>query len=162
MCDTSQKLEIIHIEPYPKLLQSLLNENDVKNLNLYAMRLQDVPLSVFDELYENDILFVDSTHISKINSDVNKVFFEILPRLKSGVYIHFHDIFYPFTYPKDWLLDKNSWNEIYLLRAFLQYNNQFEIVFFNTCINHLYPYEFAQALPLSQKNTGGSIWLRKR
>lgn len=64
-CDTSQKLEIIHIEPYPKLLQSLLNENDVKNLNLYAMRLQDVPLSVFDELYENDILFVDSTHISK-------------------------------------------------------------------------------------------------
>lgn len=160
--DTSQKLEIIHIEPYPKLLQSLLNENDVKNLNLYAMRLQDVPLSVFDELYENDILFVDSTHISKINSDVNKVFFEILPRLKSGLYIHFHDIFYPFTYPKDWLLDKNSWNETYLLRAFLQYNNQFEIVFFNTCINHLYPDEFAQALPLSQKNTGGSIWLRKR
>ncbi|RDU64023.1 hypothetical protein CQA44_05000 [Helicobacter sp. MIT 14-3879] len=108
------------------------------------------------------MLFVDSTHISKINSDVNKIFFEILPRLKSGVYVHFHDIFYPFTYPKEWLRDKNSWNETYLLRAFLTFNNHFEIVFFNTALYHLYPQEFIKALPLSQKNTGGSIWLRRK
>ncbi len=135
-----ESFEITHIEPYPALLKSLLKPNDLKS---------------------NDILFIDSTHISKINSDVNAIFFEILPLLKSGVYIHFHDIFYPFSYPNDWLRAKNSWNEAYILRAFLSFNNTFEIVFFNTCLNYLYPDEFATALPLSQKNKGGSIWLKK-
>ena len=58
-------------------------------------------MSVFEKLEENDILFIDSSHVSKMDSDVNFLFFEILPRLKSGVYIHFHDVFYPFIYPKE-------------------------------------------------------------
>lgn len=85
-----------------------------------------------------------------------------MPRLNSGVYIHFHDIFYPFIYPSNWLREKNSWNESYILRAFLEFNNDFEIVFFNTCLNTLYENEFAKILPLSQKNKGGSIWIKRK
>ena len=155
---------ITHIEPYPALLHSLLKQSDIDshNTRILPHRLQEIDICIFEELEANDILFIDSTHIAKINSDVNRIFFEILPRLKSGVYIHFHDIFYPFSYPNDWLRDKNSWNEAYVLRAFLSFNSVFEIVFFNTCLNHLYKDEFAAALPLSQKNTGGSLWLRKK
>lgn len=154
---------ITHIEPYPALLHSLLKQSDIDSpfTRILPHRLQEIDEKLFEELEANDILFIDSTHIAKINSDVNRIFFEILPRLKRGVYIHFHDIFYPFSYPNDWLRDKNSWNEAYLLRAFLSFNPAFEIVFFNTCLNHLYKDEFAAALPLSQKNTGGSLWLKK-
>ena len=155
---------ITHIEPYPALLHSLLKQSDIDSplTRILPHRLQEIDICIFEELEANDILFIDSTHIAKINSDVNRIFFEILPRLKRGVYIHFHDIFYPFSYPNDWLRDKNSWNEAYVLRAFLSFNSAFEIVFFNTCLNHLYKNEFAAALPLSQKNTGGSLWLRKK
>ncbi|BDB63829.1 hypothetical protein T36_0273 [Helicobacter cinaedi] len=159
----TNSLHITHIEPYPALLHSLLHQSDIDSpfTRILPNRLQEIDLSIFEELEANDILFIDSTHISKINSDVNRIFFEILPRLKRGVHIHFHDIFYPFSYPNDWLRDKNSWNETYLLRAFLSFNTAFEIVFFNTCLNHLHKDEFAAALPLSQKNTGGSIWLKR-
>lgn len=155
-------INIIHIEPYPALLKKLLKPNDFNDTLLYENRLQEVDVNIFCKLENNDILFIDSTHISKINSDVNKIFFEILPRLNSGVYIHFHDIFYPFTYPSDWLREKNSWNESYILRAFLQFNSDFEIVFFNTCINTLYENDFINTLPLSEKNRGGSIWIRRK
>ncbi|WP_341865592.1 class I SAM-dependent methyltransferase [Helicobacter labetoulli] len=152
-----------HIEPYPAILHSLLKQSDVVSpfTRILPHRLQEIDEKLFGELEANDILFIDSTHIAKINSDVNQIIFTILPRLKSGVYIHFHDIFYPFSYPNDWLRDKNSWNEAYLLRAFLSFNPAFAIVFFNTCLNHLYKDEFSAALPLSQKNTGGSLWLKK-
>ncbi len=155
-------IHITHIEPYPKVLASLFSPQEFANLNLHQQRLQEVPLTLFDSLESNDILFIDSTHVSKVNSDVNRLFFEILPRLKRGVYVHLHDILYPFSYPKEWLEEKRSWNEAYILRAFLQYNTDFKIVFFNTCLNHLYPDEFARVLPLSQKNKGGSIWIQRQ
>lgn len=154
-------IDITHIEPYPKVLKEIFKDK-FSTLKLYQKRLQEIDLNLFSTLEANDILFIDSTHVSKINSDVNTIFFEILPRLKEGVYIHFHDIFYPFSYPREWLEDKNSWNESYMLRAFLEFNNAFEIVFFNTCLNYLYKDEFEASLPLSKFNTGGSIWLRKK
>ncbi|WP_247595753.1 class I SAM-dependent methyltransferase [Helicobacter fennelliae] len=158
----SNLIAITHIEPYPKLLRSLLYADDLTRIDLYEKRLQEIDLGLFENLESNDIVFVDSTHVSKINSDVNKIFFEILPRLKSGVHIHFHDIFYPFSYPAEWLKEKRSWNEAYMLRAFLEFNTAFEIVFFNTCLHFLYPKEMQKALPLSLKNTGGSIWIKRK
>ncbi len=65
-------------------------------------RLQDVDVAEFETLQANDIPFIDSAHVSKINSDAIKTFFDILPRLSSGVHVQFHDIFFPFEYPKDW------------------------------------------------------------
>jgi hypothetical protein len=123
--------------------------------------LQEVDSAVFDELEANDILFVDSTHVSRVDSDVNHIFFRILPALQSGVRIHFHDIFYPFEYPLDWVYEGRAWNEAYLLRAFLQYNERFQVELFNTFIDCFHKEEYFREMPLVQKNTGGSIWLRK-
>jgi predicted O-methyltransferase YrrM len=120
------------IEPYPKLLYSLLKPGDQERIEVLPNRVQDVEPSVFASLQENDVLFIDSTHVSKIGSDVNHLFFDVLPALAPGVYVHFHDIFYPFEYPRNWAEQGRGWNEIYLLRAFLQYNSEFEVVVFNT------------------------------
>ncbi len=71
-------------------------------------------------------MFIDSTHVSKVGSDVNHIFFRILPMLRSGVRVYFHDVFYPFEYPESWILEGKTWNEDYLLRAFLQFNSDFK------------------------------------
>jgi hypothetical protein len=85
----------------------------------------------------------------------------ILPALAKGVYIHFHDIFFPFEYPREWLLEGRAWNEDYMLRAFLAYNNTFKIVLFNTYLETKYEEKIKKRFPLLYKNTGGSIWIKK-
>lgn len=149
------------IEPHPRLLMSLVKEEDKGRIKLFPCRLQDVNVSEFEALQANDILFIDSTHVSKIDSDVNRIVFEILPRLSPGVHIHFHDIFYPFEYPKEWVYEGKAWNEAYLLRAFLQYNTAFRVVLMNTFMERYHESFFQEWMPLCLKNTGGSIWIRK-
>jgi len=149
------------IEPYPHLLMSLVKEEDKGRIRMLPFRLQDVDVSEFEALGANDILFIDSTHVSKVNSDVNRIFFEILPRLSPGVHIHFHDIFYPFEYPKEWVYEGRAWNEAYMLRTFLQYNTAFRVVLMNTFMERYHESFFQERMPLCLKNTGGSIWIRK-
>lgn len=155
-------IETTFIEPYPELLKSLLKKDDFSRTRIIAERLQDVDISEFKRLESGDILFVDSTHVSKIGSDVNRIMFEILPQLANGVYVHVHDIFYPFEYPQPWIEEGRAWNESYLLRAFLQFNHEFEIVLMNTFMEHFHEEFFTTHMPLCLKNRGGSIWLRRR
>ncbi|MFL6594647.1 MAG: class I SAM-dependent methyltransferase [Chthoniobacterales bacterium] len=161
-CDFSNAIECTFIDPYPDLLGSFLTAEDRERVRILPQRIQDVALEEFEKLAPNDILFIDSTHVSKTGSDVNRIIFEILPALRSGVYIHFHDIFYPFEYPTKWVYEGRGWNEAYTLRAFLEYNTAFEIVCFNTFLAHRFPEFFEARMPLCLKNTGASIWLRKR
>lgn len=149
------------IEPDPQRLFSLIEESDKNNINLRQSNLQDIDEEIFLDLSEGDILFIDSTHVSKTNSDVNLIFSKILPNLKKGVYIHFHDIFYPFEYPKEWVYQGRAWNEAYILKAFLQYNDNFKIKFFNSFFGKFYSDKLAKYTPLCLKNTGGSIWIQK-
>ena len=154
-------VETKFIEPYPQLLLSLINNTDQDKIKIIAKKLQDVELGEFEILQKNDILFIDSTHVSKVGSDVNRIFFDILPVLQSGVLIHFHDICYPFEYPLEWILEGRAWNEAYLLRAFLQYNSSFHIVLMNTFLERFHEKIFQEELPLCLKNSGASIWIRK-
>ncbi len=154
-------IDCTFIEPAPELLRSLLTKLDQERNTIVEKQLQEVDSQIFARLQANDILFIDSSHVAKIDSDVNHIFFRILPLLNSGVYIHFHDIFYPFEYPLDWVYEGRAWNETYLLRAFLQYNRQFEIQLFNTFIDWFHKEKYFREMPLVQKNTGGSIWLKK-
>ncbi len=149
------------LEPYPKLLRSLLKPKDDQRIEIIPRRLQEVDIGLFDRLGENDLLIIDSTHVLKTGSDVERIFAELLPRLNPGVLVHFHDVFYPFEYPMEWIRERRAWNEVYALRNFLQYNDTFQIVFFNTYLEQLMPEYFVGNLPLCLKNTGGSIWLRK-
>ena len=152
------------IDPEPARLKALLRNEDYARSTIFECTLDNVDAAVFDSLKKNDILFVDSSHVCKTGSDVNRVFFEILPKLKSGVLIHFHDVFFPFEYPKSWVLDWNSfgWNEDYFLRAFLMYNSNFEIVFFNTFLEHFYEERFKARMPDCLKHRGGSLWMRRK
>ena len=153
--------EITFIEPYPELLQTLTGPEE-QRVTLVPKPVQEVDTSVFEQLEAGDILFIDSTHVSKIDSDVNHHLFRILPSLKSGAYIHFHDIFYPFEYPSDWILGENrSWNENYILRAFLMRNDRYEVVFFNSAFANLADPAVRDSGTTFFRNSGGAIWLRK-
>lgn len=168
MLDTNElfadnQIKITFIEPYPDRLHSLLKQSDLDRIKILEKGVEEIDLSLFDKLESNDILFIDSTHVSKTGSDVNKIIFEILPRLKKDVLVHFHDIFYPFEYPKEWVLDWNGfgWNESYLLKAFLMYNKEFEIVMFNTYLENFHKEWFEKNMPNCLKNEGGSLWIKK-
>ncbi|MCL4272498.1 MAG: class I SAM-dependent methyltransferase [Anaerolineales bacterium] len=156
------RVQLTFVDPYPDRLLSLIHPGDETKIQLVSENLQDTDLSIYAELEENDIAFFDSTHVSKCDSDVNFIFFEILPILKPGVYIHFHDIFYPFEYPKQWLLEIGAaWNEIYLLRAFLEFNDLFEISFFSDYMTTFHRGQLEDAIPRFLDGPGGSIWLKK-
>jgi hypothetical protein len=150
------------IEPHPERLNSLLRAEDSASVTIHKKPIQEVDIDIGAELEENDILFIDSSHVSKINSDVNNLVFKVLPQLKSGTLIHFHDIYYPFEYPIDWLRRGWAWNETYLLRAFLQNNNDYEILLWNRYVTTKHHNEFtSRQKSIIREKTGGSIWLRK-
>lgn len=154
-------LEVTFIEPHPRRLLRLLEEGDNKTADVRRNAVQDVPLELFDVLERDDILFIDSTHVSKPGSDVNWLFFRVLPRLRPGVIIHIHDIFFPFEYRNDWLAQRRSWNESYLLLAFLSYNEAFQIMFFNSWIWQKRPEVVRQYFPETIDDSPGSVWLRR-
>jgi hypothetical protein len=157
----SLNMELNFIEPYPKRLNSLLKKTDYQNINIYQIAIQNFEMNKFEDLESGDIFFVDSTHVSKTGSDVNHILFNILPKLKKGVIIHFHDIFYPFEYPKSWVFQGRSWNENYILRAFLMNNKNYEILIFADYLHKVHPEAF-EKMPLCYKNKGGSLWIRKK
>jgi len=149
------------VDPFPDLLLSVLKQGDTARIEIIRRKLQDVEIDVFRSLSAGDILFIDGSHVSKVGSDVNYALFEILPSLNPGVYIHFHDVFYPFEYPLDWLYEGRAWNENYLLRAFLQYNAHFQIAFWTPYMFQFHRQAMIEKMPLGERNSGGSLWLRK-
>ena len=141
---------------------SLFREGDKEQVRLFDKRIQDVPPEVFTELQSGDLLFIDSSHVVKCGSDLQLLMFEILPRLRPGVVVHFHDVFYPFEYPDDWLTERRGWNEQYFLRAFLSYNSEWSILFFNTFVHHKFGDMIKEKMPLCTKNQGGSLYIRRK
>ena len=124
--EDGHECELIAFEPYPN---DVLKAGFPGLSKLISTKIQDVPLSKFNELQENDILFIDSSHVLKIGNDVQYEYLEILPRLNKGVIVHVHDIFLPAEYPKEWILkDYRFWTEQYILQAFLVFNNAFEVL----------------------------------
>jgi predicted O-methyltransferase YrrM len=156
-----REVRLTCVEPHPEVLESLIRPGDEDRIDLVRQHAQDVPLERFTDLGEGDILFVDSTHVSKLRSDVNRLVLEVLPSLSTGVVVHFHDVFWPFEYPWKWVEENRAWNEIYLLRAFLCFNPAFEILLFNHLIGHRHRDVLERNFPLCVKNIGGSLWLRR-
>src|SRR5205823_7725468 len=154
------KIHCYFVDPYPGQLRELLDD-DSDAAHIIESRAQDIDLDLVRSLDANDILFIDSTHVSKAGSDVNFHFFETLPALRPGVFIHIHDIWYPFEYPESWFFTENrSWNEAYLLRAFLMNNQEYKIEFFNHFVACIHP-SIARTIPYFTRNCGGAIWLKK-
>lgn len=154
-------IDLTFIDPNPGPLYTKIKSTDHAETTIIPRQVQEASLDLFSVLDENDILFIDSSHVSKIGSDVNYIVFEVLPYLKKGVYVHFHDIHYPFEYPKEWIYNGHAWNEAYLVRAFLQFNKNFKIVFFNGYLRYFFENVFRECMPLCMKHPGGSLWIKK-
>lgn len=152
--------EVTFVEPWPELLESLLRPGDEARVTIHRRAVQDVEPAVFAALEAGDVLFVDSTHVVKAGSDVNHLIFEVFPRLAEGVWIHLHDIFYPFEYPPAWVRERRAWQEAYLLRAFLTFNPHFAIRWFQ---DFLWQHHEAamRRLPGVAVNPGGNLWLER-
>lgn len=159
--NSDSRTEFISIEPYPpSYLQPPPNECS----KFLSSELQEVALTEFESLGKNDILFIDSSHVVKINSDVVYEYLEILPRLNSGVLIHIHDIFLPNEYPQDWIEESRFfWNEQYLLHAFLLFNQEFEIIVPLNLLAQEHRENINKIIPSCKKYSArpSSLWLRR-
>lgn len=173
MLDTDERffrgqIEFTFIEPYPDRLLSLLTNKDMEQCKILKEPVQKVPIYHFDNLCENDFLFIDSSHVAKMHSDVLHNIFTILPSLKKGVLVHFHDILWPFEYPQNWLDYGRAWNEAYFVRAFMQYNKSFEILYSNSYMEFHHEKFLRDNMPLMLKTPSSdlspgntSLWIRK-
>jgi predicted O-methyltransferase YrrM len=160
-------LQITCIEPYPfEALKTL------RDFELIEGFVQDVPLDVFESLEAGDVLFIDSSHALKIDSDVAFLFLEALPRVKPGVLVHIHDVHFPFNgpFPADtWLFGERwpvYWNEAMVVQTFLAFNSAFEVLLSVPMIRHhdeaSLRERFSTYTPLVEDpNPPSSLWLQR-
>lgn len=135
-------------------------------IDIITKPVQDINIDFFQILGEGDVLFIDSSHIVKLNSDVNYLYLEVLPTLKKGVIIHIHDIAFPYPCPDPdyWVFRKHQfWTEAALVQAFLMYNSVFKMLLCSSFLHYKMPevlssvfsrYDYKKHLP-------ASLWLQK-
>jgi hypothetical protein len=160
-------LRLTCIEPYPFVALQRLS-----GVDLVTGFVQDVPLARFEELEANDVLFIDSSHALKIDSDVAYLFLEVLPRLASGVLVHIHDVPFPYNvpFPADtWLFGERwpvYWNEAMVVQTFLTFNDAYEVLLSVPLLRFedesaLWG-RFPDYLPVAEDpNPPSSLWLRR-
>jgi hypothetical protein len=160
-------LQITCVEPYP--FDAL---RTIPDFQLVEGFVQDTPLDVFETLEAGDVLFIDSSHALKIDSDVAYLFLEVLPRVKPGVFVHIHDVHFPFNgpFPADtWLFGERwpvYWNEAMVVQTFLAFNSSFEVLLSVPIIRHhdeaFLRERFADYVPLADDpNPPSSLWLQR-
>jgi predicted O-methyltransferase YrrM len=156
--DNSTELRCIEpfLPSYLKVVQDQITE-------VIEMPLQKVDIELFRRLQAGDILFIDSTHVARFNSDVVYEILEILPILSSGVIVHVHDIFLPDDYPEKWISeDRFFWNEQYMLQAFLSMNKGYKIEMPLHAIKHELK-DAVLGLPIFEETSAppASLWMRR-
>lgn len=155
------RVDFACVDPYPRAFL----EGHVSGMTQFIRQpVQSMELEFFTRLGAGDILFIDSSHVAKTGSDVNFLFFEVLPRLAPGVRVHVHAIFLPEDYPREWVVGENrSWNEQYFLRALLMYSTGFRVMFGCNYAVRRFPDLVSTALGRRGKRPfgGGSLWIER-
>ncbi len=124
--DVNYSPTVTCVDPFPTAY--LVRGEASGDLTLIAEPAQDVAEDVFLELTAGDFLFVDSTHTVKPGSEVNRLVLDILPRLPEGLWVHFHDITFPYDYSRGLLSDDVFfWSESALVNAFLLNNPRYTV-----------------------------------
>ena len=146
----------ICIEPYEMPWLETLDVRVIRNT------LENCEIEIPNKLEENDLLFIDSSHIIRPQGDVLREYLDIIPRLKSGVIIHVHDIFTPRDYLDQWIReDVLFWNEQYLLECLLSNTQRYEILGALNFIKHSNYSKLKKVCPYLNKNhEPGSIYFR--
>lgn len=149
------------IDPNPERLHSLLTDEDRKRTTVIEDRAELLDPKVFTDLAAGDLLFIDSSHVSRIGSDVNYLFFEVLPSLPAGVIVHIHDIPWPFEYWRRWVEQGRYWNEAYLLRALLVNNSRLRILWFSSYMERVHRKLVDERWPEfgAANDAGASLWM---
>ena len=137
--------ELISIDPHPS---PALRQAPPGITSLIPRPVQQIPISLFETLRRDDILFIDSSHVVSMDSDVLYECLQILPRLAPGVLVHFHDIFTPLDYPRKFVMTNLCfWGEEYLLEAFLSFNDAFQVVWASSAMQAFHPGILREAFP---------------
>jgi predicted O-methyltransferase YrrM len=156
--DGSLDTKLVSIDPSPRREVESVADQAIRR------RLEDVPSSELqDVLQPNDILFIDSSHEIRSGNDVVSLFLNVVPKLHSGVVIHVHDIFLPFEYPRDWVIQNTlnvNWTEQYLVQGMLQGSDQFEVMWPGHFFQRTLP-DFAGHFGGKLEDIATSLWLRK-
>jgi hypothetical protein len=154
-------LQFTCIEPFPPPFL----EAGVPGISqLLTQPVQETQPELFLSLDSGDVLFIDSSHTVKTGGDVVFLVQDVLPRLRSGVIVHFHDIFLPYDYPQDWVVAGRAWNEQYLVRAFLMFNSEFRVLLAVGWLSHHRASLLADTLPADPSgypDGGGSLWIQR-
>lgn len=153
----NHNINIVCVEPYP-LRGDLLTQESISVIQDFV---QNVDIQVLTDLEENDILFIDSSHVFHFSSDVRYLFLDVLPRLKKGVFVHIHDIYLPSDiYPESYIFEQHRYyNEDYFLRAFLLFNDHFQILWSGTYTCRFLKENITSILENDHCHTG--FWMRK-
>lgn len=149
------------IDPYPERLLSLLTEADRRRCEVRPQKVQEIDPALFTELGAQDILFIDSSHVGKLGADVNYLFFEAIPRIGSGCFVHIHDIHWPFEFDQSWYERGIAWNEPYFVRAFLQFNREFSIFLWMSYLLNSHREKTIELFPQGVAEPGSAIWLQR-
>lgn len=164
--DAGTKAQYTVIDPYPSpLLETLPGAKPT----VVSKRVELADPAIFEQLEAGDILFVDSGHVVRIGGDVNFLILDVLPRLRPGVAIHFHDIDLPYEYPEVYATNpefRMLWTEAYLLQAFLACNSEFDVLLAMKFLMQDRAEDFRAAFPLYDRTvhqtTSGSFWIERR
>lgn len=155
----------IEPNPYDKLYE-------IAGIEVMPQQVQDVDLSLFQTLQPGDVLFIDSSHVLRIDGDVAYLYLEVLPRLSPGVSIHIHDVPFPYNipYPPElWVFGQPwpmLWNEAMFVQAFLCGNRDFTITMSTPLIRYFDEPFLKERIPFYETvadnaNTFSSLWLKK-
>lgn len=143
----------IAIDPEPR--------SDIAGLTDKVLRSRFEEVDVSEELEQlatNDILFIDSSHLVNVANDVVNLFCKVIPRLKSGVAVHVHDVFLPYEYPEPFCELYSDWGEQYLLQAMLASGPR-EILWPGYFVQKLRA-DLHEALPFVRQGRAQSFWFR--
>lgn len=135
------------IEPNPsKFLRSMRSK---KAVELIEQPVQAVDPNLFQELEAGDLLFIDTTHVVKPGGEVIYLYLEAIPRLRPGVIVHIHDIYFPYLYQRDLLQLRNlfQWSETALLLALLVNNKRLSVLFCLSLLHYDAPAVLSSVFP---------------
>ncbi len=148
--------------PSPRIRAAL--DRGVPGLDEYRPQpAQEIPLERVSRLGADDVLFVDTSHTLKIGGEVDFVFSEVLPLLAPGVYVHFHDIWLPWEYDREFIMGRGYfWNEQYVLEAFLSGNRGWRVVFATRALSLDHPDRMAKLMPrFDPRKFATSFWIAR-
>lgn len=165
---TGSNVTVTSIDPHSPL-------PDGASLRIIRTPAQTVEATVFEQLSDGDLLFIDSTHAVRTGSELARLYLEVIPTLPRGVFVHIHDVFLPYLYPPDVLTWMWDWQETVLLAALLTGNDNLRVLCCESALHHdapqvikeLFPSYRGEHLPnglRADPSSGGdfpsSLWLR--